>query len=286
MQPQSSTLPAPTPKTDRSKFLTAGLNGTAVYILAYYLVWGMHQVAKLEVSQFYSLRGNWNPSSIVYTMADGEWWRIAIIAVNGIGPLVCLVLGVVAFQWYWKSERARRGQFKLLLLWVAFHCCNAVLGALLADTLTQTGFWYVPDWLLGLGNIMNVILALLAGLIQLGLGYLAAIAFLQAHDSKTVMRFQNRQRMVITTLIVPWVAGGIFIALTKLPYLSVYEVLHLVVMGLLITPTALGCLNEVFSDTVKRPQSTKIAWGLVGLAVVVAVAWRLALSPPMAFGQN
>lgn len=278
------TVAATTTNTDRSKFLIAGLNGTAIYTLAYYLVWGLHQVAKLEVSRFYNLRGNWDPSRIVYTLGDSEWWRLAIIAVNGIGPLVCLVLGVVAFQWYWKRERARRGQFKLLLLWVSFHCCNAIFGALLADTLTQTGFWYVPDWLLGLGNIVNVILALMAGLAQLGVGYLAAIAFLQAHDSKTVMRFQNRQRMVLATLIFPWVTGGLLIALTKVPYLSVYEVLHLIIMGLLVAPTALGCLNEVFSDTVKRPQSTKIAWGLVGLAVVVAVVWRLALSPPVPFG--
>lgn len=289
MLPKGTSLPAntaatSTANTDHSKFLITGLNSMAVYVLAYYLVWGLHQGAKLEVSRFYNLRGNWNPSRIVYTLADGEWWRLAIIAVNGIGPLVCLLLGIVAFQWYWKRERARRGQFKLLLLWVALHCCNAIFGALLADTLTQTGFWYVPDWLLGLGNIVNVILALLAGLAQLGLGYLAAIAFLQAHDSKTVMRFQNRQRMVLATLIFPWIAGGLLIALAKVPYLSVYEVLHLVIMGLLVAPTALGCLNEVFSATVRRPQSTKIAWGLIGLAVVVAVVWRLALSPPVPFG--
>ena len=75
-----------------------------------------------------------------------------------------------------------------------------------------------------------------------------------------------------------------FIAITKLPYLSVYEILHLLMMGLLITPMALGCLNEVFSDTVRKPQATQVAWGLVGLAIIIALAWRLALSPPVAFG--
>ena len=98
------------------------------------------------------------------------------------------------------------------------------------------------------------------------------------------MRYPNRQLMIVSTLIVPWLAGGAFIALAKLPYLTVHEVLHLLMMGLLVTPLALGCLNEVFSDTVKRPQATRVAWGLVGLAVVVALAWRLALSPPVAFG--
>ena len=277
-------IPAAAPDKDKSKFLIAALNGTALYVLAYYMVWGLHQLAKLQLSQFYGLRGLLDPSGIVYTMADGEWWPTAIISVHGIGPLVSLLVGIGAFRWYWRRERARRGQFKLLLLWVALHCCNLVFGALLADTFTHSGFWYVSDWLLRLGNAANVVLALLAGLAQLAFGYFGAIAFLQAHDSRTVMRHQNRQLMVLSTLVVPWMLGGVFIAITKLPYLSVYEILHLLMMGLLITPMALGCLNEVFSDTVRKPQATQVAWGLVGLAIIIALAWRLALSPPVAFG--
>ena len=284
MQPETSSLPSASFKTERHKFLISAINGTALYVLAYYFVWGLHQVAKMGVSLFYNLRGIWDPSRIIYTLADGEWWRTAIIAVHGIGPLVCLVVGLAAFRWYWNRERARRGNSKLLLLWVVFHSCNAVFGALLADTFTQSGFWYVSDWLFQLGNVMNVLLALLAGLVQLALGYFGAIAFLQAHDSKTVMRYVNRQRMVVNTLIVPWLAGGAFIALAKLPYLTVQELLHLLMMGLLVTPMALGCLNEVFSSTVRRPQATRITWGWLALAIVVGLIWRVALSPPVAFG--
>ena len=284
MQPETTTLSQSPLATDRRKFLVSALNGTALYVLAYYLVWGVHQLAKLQVSRFYHLRGTWDPSQIVYTLSDGEWWRTAVVAAHGSGPVVCLVLGVVVFRWFWRGERAKRGHFKLLLLWVAFHACNAVFGALLADTFIQTGFWYVPDWLFRLGNVLNVALALLAGLAQLALGYFGAIAFLQAHDSKTVMRYDNRQLMVVCTLIVPWLAGGVFIALAKLPYLTVQEFLHLAMMGLLVTPLALGCLNEVFSDTVRKPQATQVAWRLVGLAIVIALVWRLVLSPPITFG--
>ncbi|MGY3087292.1 hypothetical protein ACVWYF_000318 [Hymenobacter sp. UYAg731] len=282
MPPETTT--SSSPETNRRKFYIAATNGTALYVLAYYFVWGLHQAAKAAVSHHFQLRGIWDPSGIRYTLADNEWWRTAIVAVYGSGPAVCLVLGLVAFRWYWRGERARRGQFKLLLLWVAFHACNAVFGALLADTFTHSGFWYVPDWLLGIGSAMNVVLALLAGLVQLGLGYFGAIAFLQAHDSHTVMRYDKRQLMVVSTLIAPWVVGSVFIALTKMPYLTMQETLHLAMMGLLVTPLALGCLNEVFSETVKRPQATRVAWGLLGLALMVAVAWRLALSPPLTFG--
>ena len=284
MEPTTSTVSSPASDSEKNKFFISALNGTGLYVLAYYLVWGVHEVVKVQASHFFHLRGSWNPSRVVYTLSDGEWWRTAVVTVYGAGPLACLVLGLLAFRWYWGSERARRGQRKLLLLWVAFHACNAVFGALLADTFTQSGFWYTVDWLLRIGNAVNVLLALLAGLMQLALGYFGAVAFLQAHDSKTVMRYPNRQKMVLSTLVAPWVAGSLFIMLLKQPYLTIQEVLHLALMGLLITPMALGCLNEVFSDTVKRPQATRVAWGLVALAVVVALAWRLALSPPVAFG--
>ena len=285
MQPETATLSPPAPENNnRRKFLISALNGTALYVLAYYLVWGLHQLVKLEMSRFYELRGHSDPSTITYTLADDEWLSTSIIAVHGVGPVVCLLLGMATFGWYWRRQRASRGQVKLLLLWVVFHSCNVFFGALLADTFTQTGFWYVPDWTLRMGNVVNVLLALLAGLVQLALGYFGAIPFLQAHDSRTVMRYENRKLLVIYTLVTPWVAGGLFIALAKMPYLSMYEGLHLLMMGLLVAPLALGCLNEVYSDTVRRPLPTHVVWGYVVLAVVVAVAWRLALSPPVVFG--
>lgn len=284
MESSTSTLSTPTADAEKNKFIISALNGTGLYVLAYYLIWGIYDIVKVQASRFLHLRGIWSPSRVVYTLSDSEWWRSAVVAVYSAGPLACLLVGLIAFRWYWRSERARRGQRKLLLLWVAFQACNAVFGALLADTFTQSGSWYVFDWLFRLGNVVDVILALLAGLVQLAAGYFGAIAFLQAHDSRTVMRYANRQKMVLSTLVVPWVAGSLFIMGMKQPYLTIQEILHLAMMGLLITPMALGCLNEVFSDTVKRPQATRVAWGLVGLAVVVALLWRLALSPPVTFG--
>ena len=284
MKTETSTLSVWKTDSEKHKFAISALNGTGLYVLAYYLVWGVHDLLKVQASHYFNLRGVWNPSQVVYTLSDNEWWRTAVVTVYGVGPLACLMLGLIAFRWYWRSERAKRGNFKLLLLWVAFQACNAVFGALLSDTFIQTGTWYVPDWLFRLGNVMNVALAILAGLIQLALGYFGAIAFLQAHDSRTVMRHSNRRLMVLSTLVVPWLVGSTFIALTKINYITIQEFLHLMMMGLLVTPLALGCLNEVFSDTVRKPQATHVAWGLVTLAVLVAIAWRVVLSPPMRFG--
>ena len=284
MQPETVPQASTTTSALNNKLFITALNGTALYVLTYYMVWGVHDAAKLTASRHFHLHGSWNPSRITFALGDAEWWRSAVVGVYGSGPLVCLGLGIAAFFWYWRRERARRGHLKLFLIWTTFHCCNAVFGALLADTFTQSGFWFVPGWLLRLGNVVTIVLALLAGLTQLALGYFGAVAFLQAHDSKTVLRYNNRQAMIGSTLIAPWIAGGAFIALSKLPYFTIQECMHLLVMGLLVAPMALGCLTDVFAQTVRRPLPTRITWGLVAAAVAVAVGWRLVLSPPVAFG--
>ncbi|GAA4358423.1 hypothetical protein GCM10023185_24130 [Hymenobacter saemangeumensis] len=284
MSAETTPLTTDTAPSEKNKFLIAAVNGTAVYVVTYYFISALHQFAKIALSHRFSLRGSWDPSKIVYTMADGEWWRLAIIAINGIGPVVCLLAGFAAFQWYWRRARAKRGVFKLVLIWAAFHGFNAFFGALLADTFTQSGFWYVPSWVFELGNVVNVLLALVAGIIQLALGYFAAIPFLQAHDSKTVMRYQHRQRMVLSTLIIPWAVGSVLIMLAKLPYINIQEVLRLVMMGLLVTPTALGCMNELFESTVRKPQPTDFTWGYIVLGILMAASWYMFLSPPVHFG--
>ncbi|MDO7852135.1 hypothetical protein [Hymenobacter convexus] len=270
--------------TDSQKFLIAALNSTVIYVLAYYIVWGLHQGAKVAMSKRYLLQGNWDPSRIIFTVADREWSQHSVIATYGIGPMVCLVVGFGAFWWYWKRERARPGLFKLLLLWIAFHACNSILGSLLADSLRQEGFWYVPDWIMRVGNGADTAVALLGGIVQLGVGRLATVPFLQAHDSHTLMQFKNRRRMVLSTLMAPWVLGGIFIALAKQPYFSIHEFLHLLMMGLLLFPLILGCISDSFDLTVQGAQPSHVAWGLVLVAVVAAAAWWWALSPPIAIG--
>lgn len=268
----------------RQKFVISAINGTVAYTLAYLLVNGLHQLAIVGMAARLGVRGSWGLSRISFSLSNGEWWRAAVIAVYGAGPLLAAGVGALAYQWYWRRQRARRGLFKLLLLWVALHACNAVLGALLADTILKTGLWYVPAWLLQLGNVVNVLLALLAGLAQVGIGYLVAAAFLQAHDSRTVMEYPRRRRMVVSTIFVPWLAGSLLLALAKAPAFSLIEGLHLAALGLLLGPMALGCLNELFSSTVRRPQPTRVAWGLLALLGLLLLGWRLLLSPPLPFG--
>jgi hypothetical protein len=112
---------------------------------------------------------------------------------------------------------------------------------------------------------------------------LAAIPFLVAQDSHTVLQFERRGQLVRTTILAPWLVGSLLLAISRLPYLSINESLRYGVMALLVGPLALGCLQESFSPKKWTPSPTRLAWGLLLLALVGMLAWRLALSAGVAF---
>jgi hypothetical protein len=68
-----------------------------------------------------------------------------------------------------------------------------------------------------------------------------------------------------------------------LPHLGVNEALHFATMGLLLVPLAINSNQEFFNQNEVLPYPTKVAWGLVGLALLGLLAWRLALGTPVAF---
>ncbi|MGI4972081.1 MAG: hypothetical protein ACRYGH_24315 [Janthinobacterium lividum] len=266
-----------------SKFIKVFFNATACYLLAYQLVQLVYQAGVVLVARRANVPGFWGVSGVHFELGDSGWRRDMVLDVYGVGPALALLLGSLCFAIFWRQRR-RPGLAKLLLLWIALHATNAVLGGLLADTVTQSGSWYVPNWLFGAGSTWpSLVLGLLFAAGQIVVGFLAAVPFLLAQDSHTIMQFERRPHLVVYTIVGPWLSGSILLAISKLPQLSVNEGLHYATMGLLLIPLAQGCQQEFFSVRDLLPRPTRLAWGLASLALLGLLAWRLALGTPVAF---
>lgn len=267
-----------------SKTKVLALNSTVLYLLAYLLVQGAYQAATVGMALRLSIPGVWRVSSIRFTLADAQWWRIGVLAVYGAGPAVCALIGLGAALWFWLRARQQPGLLKLFLLWVALHACNLVLGALAADTLLENWAWYLPSWLFLAGNLPNIALAVVAALLQLVVGYFATIGFLQSHDSITLMQLEYRPQLIRAGLWAPWLFGSLALAALKFPDITRNELLHFLTMGLLLLlPLALHSRSELFDQTLPRSRKTYPAWDLVGLTLLVAVGWWWVLTPGVRF---
>ncbi|MCC3157100.1 hypothetical protein LJ737_07610 [Hymenobacter sp. 15J16-1T3B] len=266
------------------KTLIAACNSTLLFVLAYLTADTAFRLATVLMARQLRIPGIWGLSRIQFRIADTAWWRQAVVAVYSVGPLVCLLLAVVAALWFWQRARLRRGLLKQYLLWLVLHGLNLFFGAMVADTITESGFWFVPSWVFLAGNAVNVAVAVLSGLVLLALGYLAAPLFLQSHDSRTLMRFEQRRRLLWATLFLPWLLGSALIALAKFPHLSVNEGLHLATLFVALAPLAVSSSNELFAFTVEMPQKTRFAAGLAVLVLLALAAARVVLGPGVHFG--
>lgn len=269
--------PSPATTAARSKFFSSFLNATACYLLAWLLVNGLYQTAQAVMARRAHVPGRWDLAGLHFTLPNSGWQQSMVLSVYGTGPLLVLALAMLALGAFWKLRR-QRGLVKQLLFWVALVAFNQVLAGLLADTVTQSGWWYVPNWLLNTGGTWpSLVLGLLLSAGQLVLGYGLALPFLLAQDSRTLLQFGNRFYLIAYALLGPWLAGSALLALSKLPHLGLSEVLHYAALGLLLVPLALG-LNQPYQDENEvLPPPTYVAWGLVGLALLGVLAWRLAL---------
>jgi hypothetical protein len=265
------------------KFRKVFLNATACYLLAYQLVNLLYQAGTVYVARRVNVPGFWSLSGVRFELSDSGWQRNMVLDVYGVGPALVLLLGGLSFVLFWR-QRQQPGLGKLLLLWIALHAANTVLGGLLADTVTQSGSWYVPNWLLGAGGTWpSMVLGLLLAGVQVVLGFLAAGPFLQAQDSHTILQFDRRPHLIVYGVAGPWLLGSLLLAISKLPHLGVNEGLHFATLALLLIPLAMGCQREFISEREMLPRPTRVAWGLVGLALLGLLGWRLALGAGVAF---
>ena len=279
LQPTFADVADLSPAAVRAKFRVVFLNATACYLVAYQLVAFVHQASTALVARRLGVPGSWNLNGIHFELGDSNWGRNMVLEVYGIGPTLVLTLGLLALGWFGKRQRHRRGLAKLLLLWVVFHAFNTVFGGLLADTVTQSGSWYVPNWLLGGGGTWpSMVLGLLLAAVQVVLGFIAATPFILSQDSHTVLQFERRPQLVRATVVGPWLAGSLILAISRLPHLSVNEGLHYATMALLLVPLALGCLQESFSQKKWTPSPTRVSWILLAIAILLLLTWRVALA--------
>lgn len=247
-------------RQESGKAKVTALNSLAIYLLAYLLVQGLSLLATVAMALRLHIPLRVYTGHVQFLITNNQWWRQAVLAVYGAGPLLALAVGVGCALLFWYYARGRRGRQKLFYFWVALHALNQVLGGLMAGCFTHSGFWYVPRWFwVGGGHAFPVALALGGGLLALVLGYVAAIPFLQSHDSRTLLKYANRPQLMLAGVVAPWLLGSLFISLLKFPDLNAYELLQFFTLGLFLIPLMAACRNELFSATVAPATSPQSA---------------------------
>jgi len=268
------------PPAEKQRIVTA--NSVILFLLAYLTCYFAAQFATLLAAFSAKIPTVFYPGHLEFKIPDSAWRVSDIISVYSAGPVTGLVLaffaGLLFLYFRWK-----RGLPKTYLLWTMLHGCNLFFGALIAGTVVKGGFWYALRWS-GFSDDAVWIVAIFFGLILLGIGVLAAPAFLLSCDSISLMEYQNRGKMLAATVMRPWLLGSLLLALLQFPDLQPINIMLIFTMLLVLLPAYFLNQQNLYSETIAMPKKTRLAQGAFILLIFVALTFRLVLQNGMHFG--
>ena len=257
-------------------------NSTVLYLLAYFIVYSLQQVITILMARFNHIPAELFPGHIDFKIPDKAWQVSDVVSTYGAGPFACLILGFAATIIFNKIKHLG-GIRKLFYLWLSLHSFNLFFGGLVAGTIARSGFWYAVRWSIP-SDAATLGIAIVFGLLMLLIGFLAAPGFLISCDSITLIQFVNRRKLLLSMVIIPWLAGNLLLLLLKLPDLNMYDGFLALTMLLILAPAYFFNLGNPISETVEEPRKTHFAFGLgIGLILLLLV-FRLGLQNGISFG--
>ena len=257
-------------------------NSTVLYLLAYLIAYSLQQLVTVFMGGSNHIPAELFPGHIAFKIPDDAWRVSEVVSTYGPGPFACFLLALLA-TFVFNKIKLSGGLRKLFFLWLLLHGFNLFFGGLVAGIIAKSGFWYAVRWSIP-SNSATIAITVLFGFLLLLIGFLSAPGFLLSCDSITLIQFGNRQKLLISMVIIPWLAGSLVLLLLKLPDLNYYDNLLHLTMLLLLLPVYFANLGNLISETVEAPHKTHFAIGLgIGLILLLLV-FRLALQNGISFG--
>jgi hypothetical protein len=251
------------------------INSTALYIIAYLLVYMVYQLTVLVVASRWGLDSVLYYYDLAFNDYSPLWSRYNIIVVTFSGPFISLVIGFVFYKWVVNRPKVK-SFLKLFVLWIGFHGFNLFLGAFVSGVSFDEGFGYVANWL-----FLNVFWKFLISLVFLSIlsmtGYFSAKKFLETSNSILRARKKHKTRFLFHQVVLPWFIGSAIILLVKIPNNMPYETGILVIMMFMVVPVLFNLNAKPRSKMIGRNKPTKIIWTYIIILLLVLTLYRVGL---------
>ncbi len=217
----------------KSNFWIIAVNSTASYVLAYLFVFYIDFISKIFLSGNFGFNIGFDWDSIYYYVEPHEWTHDSVRLIFGAGPILILVLGLIALIAFWSlvEEPAR---LKTFFMWFALHAFNFTFGSLLIGNIFKEGIGHVFNWMY-LTDTTKMIVALIGFLGLLGTAYfMSRVAAVSANSYFNRLTENNFPFFVTAQLIVPFILGTGIYLLYFFPQILFQEAYSWITMLLII----------------------------------------------------
>lgn len=264
------------------------INSLALFLLSFLLVYYVHQFATILTARIfniptklYSYRIDWPLYTYSYLYS-----RRALIVIFGMGPLLCLLMGIGAYRLF-LAVRFRTVFLKSFLLWTTFHAFNLFFGAYIVGVITRTGFIYTSEWLF-LSNVFDVeeiVLMIVSIVILLIAGYFSTRQFLLASDASGIIEPRYRILYLMSKVLIPWLSGTLILYGVNIPKNPLELVMLYGTSSLIVFPI-FSNYNTTTMQMLKLPhvpRKFRVGWIYILVTLAAIFATRVLLRSGISF---
>ena len=260
-------------------YIKPTINSTALFVLAYYIVWLTYQLAVMVQASFSSIDSVLYYYEVMFPIGNYStlWSQFNIILITAAGPFISVLMGVVYF-YVFLGRRSPGSQVRLLLVWLYLLSMAFFFGAFVAGAITHQGFGYVESWLyLHIAFRIGISLIFLFFLGFLGWKTIMLLPEVSGPDSYN----RSRVAFVLSRLTIPWLVGGTLMLLLKYtsfvpqhPNIFDYDT---IIIASMIFPVVSVIFNRrdhpFLAKNSRRSTSTKtiVLWGIAALILTFLV---------------
>lgn len=275
-------VPAPIQKTDPVKNFYVFANSTALYIITYLLIHGIYNGATAITAMVFKIKVYFGLSAVRFFMQDDHWSRFQVVAIFTAGPVACLLAARV-FTFLFRFVHDKRTFWKTFVFWGFMHAINFTFGSVLSGVVSHRGVWHALEWLV-YDSLVITFLAIITLPMLLVIGLIFTIPFLKCCDTWTLILYPNRNKLMQTSLIGPWLAGGLFLNFLKYPYNTLYEQVLYGTMVFLLIPIYIFSKECLVEATVAGPRRTRLEWKIILPVLLAVLVFRIALKDGLILG--
>lgn len=267
-----------------SKYLKPTVNSTALFVIAYFIVWFTYQFGVMIQASFSDIDSVLYYYEVMFPVGNYShlWSQFNIILITAAGPMLSVIMGLL-YRYVFMNRLKPGTQMRQLLVWLYLVSMAFFFGAFVAGIITNQGFGYVAGWL-----YMNIVFRIGISLIFLFIlgfqGWKTLRHLPEVSGSDSFKR--NRRMYVLSRLTIPWLVGSIFILVLKhtsfVPqHPNIYEY-DAIIIGSMLFPVVAAIFNKrerpMYFRNPRHSTSTRTVVIAVMFAVLITFLVRFGLS--------
>ncbi len=258
-------------------------NSTLIFIISYIIVYFIYQLTVILSASLFNIDSILYYFTIDFDDLSPLWSRLNIIFITFSGPFICLVIGLLFFNYLFKLKRFKSLQ-KLFILWISLHAFNHFAGALILGIVTTDGFGYVVEWLY-LGIVFKFILIFIAFFILIIIGYQSTSKFLSTSNSLERVKVGKRNTFLFNQAFLPWIIGSFLLIIIRIPnnFNYPYETLMFFSIAFIVIPVFFNDVAKPYRIFKKIRRKYSLNIGYIILFLLFLTAFRLGLDNGLHF---